>query len=73
MAKVYSGEEISVNSRVGCTNVTDRQTTDRFAIAKTRAKTCGQNSNMTRDIKPVVIWSKMRMRSEKSPNRRKAA
>jgi len=39
MASVHSGEEIlpkDSTSGVGCTNVTDRQTTDGFATAKTR-------------------------------------
>jgi len=39
MARVHSGEEILSKcsaSWVGCTNVTDRQTTDGLAIAKTQ-------------------------------------
>ena len=39
-----------------------------------RAKTGAVNSNMTSDFKPgVVVWSKLRMRSEKSPKLAKAA
>jgi len=44
MVKVHSGEDILLKAStpsVECTNVTDRQITDGFAIAKTR--TCAQS------------------------------